>query len=448
MSPRVWRMVNWCLEKLINQETEKVTDSAMSEKRLPRTGWITEPDITRVMQALLAGDGVTARYVGGVVRDTLRGALRFGDRPDIDIATTAIPEKVVELLETAGLKAVPTGLQHGTVTAVSNHRPVEITTLRHDVTTDGRRAEVAFTQDWAADAARRDFTMNAIYADPDGVLFDPLGGITDLEAGRVRFVGSADARIKEDYLRILRFFRFHAWCGQGEMDPEGLQACRRNLDGLARLSAERVSHELLKLLAAEAPLPALRQMAAAGVLDAVLPEAKDFDRLEALVDNDAQHFFDPDPLLRLGALLPDDGETATALAARLRLSNAQRDRLVNMLKARLRVFCYMSVREMRRTAYRLTPEVMHDVAMLRWAEDPKRQHNAVQWRALLPMIKNWKLPKMPLTGHQIHLAGVPNGPQIGRVMQELEEWWIDADFTSDEYSLIERLKAVVQATIY
>ena len=419
----------------------------MSDDRLPMVGWIMDPDVVRVMQALLAGAGVEARYVGGAVRDTVRGAMQYGVKVDVDIATTATPEKVIELLNAAGLKAVPTGIDHGTVTAVSNHRPVEITTLRHDVNTDGRRAEVAYTTDWAADAARRDFTMNAIYADMDGVLFDPLGGVADAKAGLVRFVGDPDARIQEDYLRILRFFRFYAWCGKGEMDRDGLQACARHIAGLAKLSPERITKELLKLISASTPMPALRQMAASGILTAVLPEARNLERLNALIEIDAMTFFEVDPILRFGALLPDDGAVAAAVATRLRLSNAQRDRLVAMLSATLRVFCYMSVREMRRTAYRMTPKVMRDVAMLRWAGDVKRNHNAVQWRALLPMIDSWKPPVLPLDGHHVRLAGVPEGPQIGAVLREVEEWWIDADFTTDEYSLIERMKAVVQATV-
>lgn len=418
----------------------------MSDATLPRIGWLAEPDVIRVMDALLAG--ASARYVGGCVRDRVRGVPSTGRQVDVDIATAASPERVIELLQASGIKAAPTGIEHGTITAISNHRPVEITTLRRDVATDGRRAEVAFTDDWMADAMRRDFTMNAIYADADGALFDPLGGISDAKAGLVRFAGDPDTRIKEDYLRILRFFRFYAWCGKGEIDRDGLQACARNISGLAQLSPERVAKELLKLLAAETPAPAMRQMAASGVLSAVLPEARNIERLVAMADIDARHFFEPDAILRLGALLADDGDEAARLAARLRLSNAQRDRLSAMLSARERVFCYMSVREIRRTAYRMTPEAMHDAARLRWAEDPKRIHNAVQWRALLPMIETWQKPKLPLTGDQVRLAGVPDGPQIGRVMREVEEWWIDADFTTDEFSIIERLKAVVQATVY
>lgn len=418
----------------------------MSPAKLARIGWLAEPEVNAVMAALLAGAGVAARYVGGCVRDRVRGVPVTGEQTDVDIATVALPEQVISLLQTAHIKAVPTGIAHGTITAVCNHRPVEITTLRRDVATDGRRAEVAYTDDWLADASRRDFTMNAIYADADGSLYDPLGGIDDAKAGRVRFVGDADARIKEDYLRILRFFRFHAWCGKGEIDNDGLQACTRGIAGLAKLSAERVAKELLKLLAAASPVPAIRQMAAGGVLGAILPQARRIERLAAMTEIDAMHLLPPDSVLRLGAIVEDDVAKAILLAERLRLSNEQRDRLAAMLGADQRVFSYMSVREMRRAAYRLTPKVMFDVARLRWAEDPKRAHNGVQWRALLSMIEGWQPPKLPLTGHQVRLAGVPDGPLIGQVMREVEEWWIDADFTADQYSILERLKAIVQAS--
>ena len=419
----------------------------MKPSRLPMIGWIADPEVNRVMHALLAGTDVEARYVGGAVRDTIRGAIHPGMQVDVDIATTATPEKSLELLGAAGIKAVPTGIDHGTITAVSNHRPVEITTLRRDVATDGRRAEVAYTTDWMADAARRDFTMNAIYAGADGTIYDPLGGVDDAIAGRVRFMGDADARIQEDYLRILRFFRFYAWCGKAEIDSGGLQACARHIAGLAKLSPERVAKELLKLISAENPMPALRQMAASGILGAVLPEAVNLERLNGLAEIDAMTFFEPEPVLRLAALLPDDAAAAAQVGARLRLSNAQRDRLVAVLSARLPVFCYMSAREMRRTAYRMTPKIMRDAAMLRWAGDARRTQNTVQWRALLPMIESWKPPRLPLDGHHARLAGVPDGPKIGEVLREVEEWWIDADFIMDEYALLERMKAIVQATI-
>ena len=292
-----------------------------------------EAQATRaVMAALQAEGGVgAARYVGGCVRDTL---LRLpaamappaaGDAVlDIDIATPLAPPRVIAALERAGLKAVPTGIAHGTVTAVSQGRPFEITTLRRDVQTNGRHAVVAFTDDWAQDAARRDFRLNALYAEPDGRLHDPIGGgIADALAGRVAFVGDAATRIAEDYLRILRFFRFQAWYGRGEPDAAGLAACAALADGLAGLSAERVAKELLKLLAAPDPLPALSAMVACGVLQR-LPLQAEVERLARLRALEDALGLPADPILRLAALSRGDPLT---LARRLRLSNADRDRL-------------------------------------------------------------------------------------------------------------------------
>ena len=289
------------------------------------TGWMKRPATQAVMAALAAKGGPgCARFVGGCVRNALIGH----PVDDIDIATTLQPEAVVMAIKTAGLKAVPTGMAHGTVTAISGGQPHEITTLRRDVSTDGRNATVAFTTDWAEDAGRRDFRLNALYAAPDGEVFDPTGqGIEDALAGRIVFVGEPETRIREDYLRILRFFRFHAWYGRGPADAAGLKACARLKDGMARLSAERVSKELLKLLAAPDPAPAVRLMAESGVLDRVLPDHAGLTLFESMT-----HISD-DPLLRLSALLPADADRVRASARALRLSNAQKERLVLALPA-------------------------------------------------------------------------------------------------------------------
>ena len=292
---------------------------------IPVQPWMRAPETLAVMRALEAAGGAgCARFVGGCVRNVLVG------RPvdDVDIATTLAPEAVIRAVETAGLKAVPTGLDHGTVTAVAKGRPFEITTLRRDVETDGRRAVVAYTTDWAEDAQRRDFRLNAVYADLGGRLFDPTGaGAADARAGRIVFVGDADTRIREDALRILRFYRFWAWYGRGEPDTAGLAACAARADLLAGLSAERVSKELLKLLAAEDPRAAVRLMDAAGVLARILPEAAARGRFERVVAIDLSQALAADPVLRLAALLPDDAAAGLAAARRLRLSNAERDRL-------------------------------------------------------------------------------------------------------------------------
>jgi poly(A) polymerase len=400
--------------------------------------WMRAPETQSVMNAL----GGDARFVGGAVRN----ALLRQSVSDVDIATPLTPDEVTKRLQAAKLGAVPTGIEHGTVTAIANGKSFEVTTLRRDVATDGRRATVAFTTDWKEDAARRDFTMNALYASADGEIFDYFGGIADLEAGRVRFVGDATTRIREDYLRILRLFRFHAWYGRGEIDKDALHAAAAEKAGIAQLSGERISKEMLRLLEAENPVPVLRLMASSGILGEILPGNLLIPRLERLAQIDANNFFTPDPILRLASLLPD-ATSANAVADRFKLSNADRTRLEDVLGGKDRIVSYLSIKEVRKLLYRLGPKAFKDRATLRWAEDPK-DSNAVQWRALLAVADAWDRPEFPLTGREVMNAGVPEGPLVGRILAEVEDWWIDSDFTDDEFSLAERLKAVVQATAY
>jgi len=414
-----------------------------AEKELARASWLNEADTRAVMEALMS-DGGTARFVGGSVRNALLGEPVL----DIDIATNETPERASALLVAKGIKVVPTGIAHGTVTAVTPTRHFEITTLRVDVKSHGRHADVAFTEDWQADAERRDFTMNALYADADGMVHDPLGqGRADLKARRVRFIGDAEARIREDYLRIMRFFRIHAWYGADEPDGAGLKACADLKEGLRQLSGERVRDELLKTAAADNAGAAFRQMAAVGILSVVLPEASRLDRFEKLVDIEANQLFTVTPILRLASMLDLDEASVAALAERLRLSNKDRDRVSKALNDKTKIVSYLSMRELHRALYIMGTELFKDRVMLGWAND-RKGHNAFQWRALLAMADSWTKPEFPLTGAMIKAAGVPEGPEIGRVWREVEEWWIDADFTDDEFSIIERLKAVVQATIY
>ncbi|MDO8297148.1 MAG: CCA tRNA nucleotidyltransferase [Caulobacter sp.] len=398
-----------------------------------------------VMEALEArGYAGCARFVGGCVRNTLLGQ----PIDDVDIATTLTPDQVTEALATAGIKSVPTGVDHGTVTAVSEGRPYEITTLRRDVSTDGRRAVVAFTQNWEEDAVRRDFRLNALYADREGRVFDPTGeGVADAKAGRIVFVGDAMTRIREDYLRILRFFRFHAWYGKGDADPAALAACKALKGMLSGRAAERTQKELLKLLAAPDPRAALRLMAATSVLSAVLPQVKALARFENLVAIESEHFFDIDPELRLASLLPDDPKVAQDTAERLRLSNALKDRLVAAAGREPRIVSWMSPRETRRTVYRLGGRAFADRVRLAWAASD-RPATASQWRALIPLAETWTPPAFPLTGEDVVNAGVPRGPLVGQVLREIEDWWIDLDFIDDKLAAVERLKAVAQGMAY
>jgi poly(A) polymerase len=416
----------------------------MSET-LPVQPWMVHPATTAVMAALeTAGGDDCARFVGGCVRNALLRA----PVGDIDIATILEPSEVIAALEAAGVRAVPTGIEHGTVTAVADGRPFEITTLRRDVETDGRRAVVAFTRDWTEDAARRDFRLNALYADARGRLYDPTGGgIEDAGRGAIVFVGDARTRIREDALRILRFFRFLAWYGRGEPDEEGQAACAELAPLVETLSAERVGGELLKLLSADDPRRALRLMEETGVLRWVVPRAARLARFDSLVSIETEILFEDDALLRLAALLPDESWVGVEVAQRLRLSNGRRDRLESALGTEPRLVSWMSPREMRRIVYRLGAGTFCDRVLLAWAGSD-RPAAAVQWRALLPMARSWTPPTLPLTGDEVAAAGVPRGPQIGAVLREVEAWWIDQDFPDDKLSVMERLKAVVQGMVY
>jgi len=392
-------------------------------------GWMTAPETVAVMSAL--GE---ARFVGGAVRDALLG----GAVVDIDIAVPMPPAETLARLRAQGIKVVETGLDHGTVTAIAGRHAFEITSLRRDVETDGRHAKVAFTDDWAADAARRDFTLNALYASASGEIFDYATGVEDLKAGKVRFVGDARRRIAEDYLRLLRLFRFHAWYGKGEIDDDALRAAAEAKDKLKTLSAERVAKELLRLLEAADPLPVLRVMAATGILPELLPGALQLPRLQRLTE--VEEDFARDPVLRLAALLPDGDEAAHAAADALKLSNADRLRLEQALSGEVAV-PLQSAQEARRLLYRIGAARFKDRLLLQWAGAPPAQSGA--WRMLLEMADSWQRPRFVLTGRDVMQAGVPEGPDVGRLLAQVEDWWIGGDFTADEAALRARLAAVI-----
>ena len=404
-------------------------------ERLPVQAWMSEPATRAVMGALTAAGGAAAaRFVGGCVRDALLG-LTIGD---IDLATVLTPEQTMAALKAAGLKVVPTGLEHGTVTAIAQGRPFEVTTLRRDVETDGRRAVVAFTTDWAQDAQRRDFRLNALYMDQDGAIFDPVGqGVADARAGRIVFVGDPETRIREDYLRILRFFRFRAWFGRGPADGPGLEACRRLTEGLARLSAERVSKELLKLLSAADPRPAMEEMAEVGALEAILPEAGPLDRFKGLVEIERAEGWAADAELRLAAML-GSGTVIAVLAHRLRLSNAQGQRLLAALSDEPAIAPGMSAAAVRRVLYEFGDAAFRDLAKLAWAA---ADGPAGPWLDLLRMAQAWRRPTFPLTGHDAAAAGFEPGPAMGRALRAAEAWWVDQDFQPDRAALLARLRS-------
>ena len=394
---------------------------------LPNAAWTQRADLADLNVALGKGQ---ARYVGGAVRDTLLGlAGKDGAVKDIDIATTLRPEAVIAACAAAGIRTIPTGIDHGTITALLEGGPVEITTLRRDVSTDGRRATVAFADDWREDAARRDFTINALYADPaTGVIVDYFGGLDDLAARRVRFIGDAHQRIREDHLRILRYFRFQARFGSLPADAGAEAACAELAPMLKGLSRERIGMELLNLLGLADPAPTVARMAELGVMAMVLPEAQ-VPALAALIACERSQNIAPDPIRRLAALLPTDktaaggtaslapaahrqGTAAEAVAARFRLSGAQKKRLIAATAP-----TSQPAPSPRALAYRLKRESAMDVLLLAGAS--------------IAPLAGWAIPQFPLKGGQIVARGVHAGPQVAQILQAVESRWIAEDFPDE-----------------
>lgn len=404
-------------------------------------GWLAEKRLQRLLEALSA-DGEKARIVGGAVRNALIGV----PVTDIDIATTTTPDETERRARAAGMKTVPTGKDHGTITVIVSGRPFEVTTLRDDVATDGRRATVRFGRDWRRDAERRDFTINALYADADGTVADLVGGVDDIERRNLRFIGDAETRIREDYLRILRFFRFFAWYGKGRPDAQGLKACARLKSGLDTLSAERVWSEMKKLLGAPEPSRALLWMRQTGVLTAILPESEKWgiDGIHGLIDSEAHFGWQSDAMLRLMAILPPDAARMTALARRLRMSKAEAKRLEGWAFAE-NPKPGSSEADIRRLLYRGDPVAIVDrlrlalaSARMRAGDNLAAVEEAGDLRRLLAVAENWKKPAFPLTGDDLKQRGVEAGPQLGKILSRLENEWIEADFTPGRDALLER----------
>jgi len=405
--------------------------------RITLQPWMRTPEARAVMKTLLDG-GATARFVGGCVRDTLFG------RPikDIDIATDAEPKRVMALMRDAGFKVVPTGIEHGTVTAVIGGTSFEITTLRHDVETDGRHATVAFTDNWEADAARRDLTINALSLEIDGTLHDPFGGQADLMAGRVRFVGDPVQRISEDVLRLLRFFRFLAHFGTAPPDADALAACRAMAPAVARLSAERVRVEVMKLLQAPNPVPTLELMRDATVLEYFLPEARNFDVLARLIRIETEILPIPiDPVRRLAALLQADTGKMSEIAQRLKLSNAERAYLV--MSVRDAVSPALDPMSCRRLLYRAGAAEFREQTLLSWARSGDMADDG--WLALVKVADGWSPVTFPLSGTDVLERGLPRGPAVGDVLTAVEDWWIDGDFRADRPACLARLDVELAA---
>ena len=387
--------------------------------------WLREPPLGELL-AVLDRAGEEARVVGGAVRNELLGE----PHGDIDIATTALPTEVIDRVQAAGFKAVPTGIEHGTITVVAAGRPYEVTTLREDVETFGRHATVAFGRDWRRDAERRDFTMNALSAARDGTIYDYVGGLPDIAARRVRFIGDAATRIAEDYLRILRFFRFHAAYGEGAPDPEGVAACIEGRAGLDQLSRERVRTEVFKLLVARHAVAALAVMTETGLLEQVLGGVPLLASFANMIKLEAALALAPGAVRRLGALNVSIVEDAERLRERLRLANAEYERLASMAADWWHISRQLGERAGRVLLYRLGPERFADRVLLAWTRSPEGAADQ-PWRLLATLPARWSAPVFPLKAADFIARGVPKGPRLGAVLAAAEEAWIAAGFPAD-----------------
>jgi poly(A) polymerase len=399
-----------------------------AEPLLADAPWLTSGGTARVLQ-LLNANGEEARVVGGAVRNALL-ELPPGD---IDIATTALPEEVMRRAKSAGIKSVPTGIDHGTITLVIDGHPYEVTTLREDTETFGRKAKVAFGRDWVRDAERRDFSMNGLSVDANGVVHDYVGGLADVAARRVRFIGDPDQRIAEDYLRILRFFRIHAAFGEGEPDRDGYLACIRGRDGLASLSAERVRMEMLKLLVAGGAAAAAAAMADGGLLQSLIGGVAYTGPLSTMIAIERELGLPANATRRLAALTVAVTEDAKRVAARLRLSNAEAKALDSMGHRWWR-FAARDEANARRLLYRLGAERYHDRVLLAWARGGG-DVSSVRWSDLAELPERWTPPKFPLKAADFIARGMAEGPALGHALTLAEDAWLAADFPLDEAAL-------------
>ncbi|KAB0679825.1 CCA tRNA nucleotidyltransferase [Aureimonas leprariae] len=401
--------------------------------------WLREERLQRLL-AVLSADGEEARVVGGAVRNTLLGL----SVTDTDIATTTEPAETARRAEAAGFKAVPTGAEHGTITVVVGGTPFEVTTLRRDIETDGRHARVRFGRDWRADAERRDFTVNALYCDAAGEVLDLVGGIADIGSRTLRFIGDPAQRIEEDRLRILRFFRFFAWYGEGRPDADGLRACARLKGGIASLSAERVWMELRKLLAAPDPSRALLWARQAGVLSAALPESERWgiDGIHGLVGAEHVHRWQPDALLRLLAIVPPDPERLAELARRLKMANAERDRLLAyaMAEPARPDETDASLRE--RLYFGDRPGIVDRLRLALATRHGKSERDAIAETARLGeqlrVAEGFDPPAFPVTGSDLTAKGVRPGPELGQLLQDLKRSWVASGFVLSREAMLSR----------
>lgn len=417
---------------------------------LAGAAWLEAPACQAVFNAILAG-GFDARAVGGATRNALLGEAIH----DIDIATTAPPQDVVRLARASGLGAFETGAAHGTITVVSDHTPFEVTTLRRDVETFGRHAVVEFTTDWAEDASRRDFTINALYCDRHGTVFDPVGGYPDILARRVRFIGDPIQRIREDYLRILRFFRFHATygatygatSGAGDCDAAGLDACVAEREGLSTLSAERVRSELLRLLVAAGALQAVDAISRTGIAEIILGSRGDIPMLARTITIEEALGRPADAILRLAALSCQSPADASELASRLKLSNVERGQLEAAVLVEPALDPAADMAQAKALRFHLSGDYFERAYIMAWARSGVSAADGA-WSSRFKSMTSWRVPEVPFKGADIVALGVSPGPNVGIALRQFREWWINAGFPDDDDALLrDTLRAIARPFI-
>lgn len=429
-----------CREKVLTWDTRTMTPQPVKTITISRTAWMDSPETLTVMMALCGqpdDQGDEARFVGGCVRDALLNRKVY----DIDIATVFTPEEVIERLTTAKIKAIPTGIDHGTVTGVVNGHPFEITTLRCDVETYGRKAKVDYTQDWAKDAKRRDFTMNALYANIHGEVFDYVDGLNDAQHGIVRFIGDAHHRIEEDVLRILRFYRFYAHYGRQAIDQDSQAACRDMVKGLAQLSAERIQTEFLKLLMAENPIPTLTHMKDDGVFNAILQQITQIETLANLIALETKLDSKTYVIRRLAALIKAEAQIAADLSTDLKLSNQDQTALGFLCTSDHDISDQASDHDIRKKIYETDRDRVRNMMLLTAA---RKGVTADQIEPLYHLATKTRLPRFPMTGDDLLERGVTPGKTFGNILKTVETWWIDHDFEPGRTACLEQLDTILQ----
>ena len=378
--------------------------------------------------------------VGGSIRD----ALLNREITDIDFATSLKPKTIIEILNKENIKFIDVGIDHGTVAAIINERKFEITTFRNDIFTDGRHAQVSFSNSLEEDALRRDFTINAMYLDKGGNLIDPKDGKTDLENRVVRFIGNPDERIKEDYLRILRYFRFLALFGDISPDAEVMKTIKANLDKLSVVSKERQWNELKSILTLTAPNNAISAMSEIGLLDDYFNGTGINDAFINLIEIESRISLSIDPILRLSTLIDNSLDKANTVIKKLPLSKSDSTDLLKLSTLNKKIVSYMSMKEVRYLLYLLGRDGFQKQILVNWAKDTNNK-NEVNWRSLYEVAQSWEKPSFALTAKDVINMGISQGPMVGDILKEVEDWWAENDFIDDKFSLIERLKAIVQS---